>query len=91
MAEKLNGNAKLTLFNRSSNIIRISGFKDVEGNALVLGTEADRGIVGAPQPEAKITVATLREMRKNKALDYMFTGDGKGRGKTLEAKQPFAI
>lgn len=84
--DKLNGNANMVLHNRTRNIMRLDGYNDASGKPLVLGTEADRGIVGAPQPEATVKVSELRKMMENPALAYMLD-----EGKELEAKRPFSL
>jgi hypothetical protein len=89
MTEKksgLNDTARLHLHNRSKNIIRLDGFVDAEGNALVVGVEADRGLIGAPQPVVSVTAGELRKMSAHPAIDAMLNDPN-----CLEAKQPFSL
>lgn len=85
--DKLNGNAKMILHNRTRNIINLDGFTDYQGQPLVLGTEADRGLIGVPQPEAEVKVADLRKMRENPTLAAMMDDHPR----QIEAKQPFRL
>lgn len=82
---EVNNNANLKIYNTSKNIIALDGFKDREGKDIVLGIEGDRGIVGAPQPEATISGATFKTMMENPAIQAM-VDDPKG---PLNVRRPF--
>lgn len=84
--DKLNGNATMTIHNRTKNVMCLDGFKDVDGRPVVLGIEADRGIIGAPQPTATVKVSEVRKMMENPALAYMLE-----ESRELEIKRPFHI
>lgn len=83
MAE-VNGNTRVKLTNTTRNIIVLDDFKDVNGAPVVLGTEADRGIIGAPQPSVTVTLATARKMRENPALGAMLED-------TIRVSTPFSF
>lgn len=85
MSKELAGNAQLILSNRTKNIIRIDGHVDTAGAPLVLGIESDRGVVGAPQPEVKITAAEYKKMSENRAIQGMLDG------RMIDVRRPFDI